>query len=405
MKPLFTLALLLCLITIPVFGQTVIDTEEDDRFPGLPYYSYGSGLGMTTPDSTYQMNIRFRVQSRATFSDYENSDPVIEGVVRRLRLRFDGFVGDPRFLYAIQLSFAPGDVGQLTEGQNINIIRDAMLYYRPNRHWNIGFGQTKLPGNRQRVNSSGALQLTDRSINNAQFTIDRDFGLQVYFLNEDPDEFSFNIKTAVSNGEGRNWTQNPDLNLAYTGRLEIMPLGSFLRGGMFFEGDLAREQTPKLLLGGTYHFNSQAQRSGGQTGTQLFSQRDLTSILLDAMFKFRGFAYQGAWMNRVTDNPLTFNPNNPSETRFVFAGEGMDHQMSYLSPIDVELVARYSIQTPQSSLANRIPEREQYTLGITKYIWEHSLKLQLEGTYDKRTFSNNSTNDGYYVRFQVELGI
>jgi hypothetical protein len=61
-----------------------------------------------------------------------------------------------QILYAIQLSFAPGDVGEFREGENINIIRDAVVFYRPNKHWNISFGQTKLPGNRQRVNSSGA---------------------------------------------------------------------------------------------------------------------------------------------------------------------------------------------------------------------------------------------------------
>jgi phosphate-selective porin OprO and OprP len=399
----FLLAAVLGSVTLSGYAQT--ETEEDSRFPGLPYFSYGSGLGWTTPDSTYQMNIRFRIQNRVTYSDYENSEPAVEAVVRRLRLRFDGYVKDPRFLYAIQLSFAPGDVGTLSEGDNINIIRDAMLYYRPNRHWNIGFGQTKLPGNRQRVNSSGALQLTDRSINNAIFTIDRDFGLQVYYLDESQERFSFNIKTAVSTGNGRNWTQNPDHYLAYTGRLELMPFGSFQRNGMFFEGDLVREHTPKLLLGGTYHFNNKAQRTRGQLGDPLFEQRDLTSILLDAMLKFRGLAIQSAWMTRMTDNPVTVSQDPISENRFVFAGEGMDHQISYIFPIEVELIGRYSIQTPTSSLANRIPEREQFSVGVTKYIWEHSLKLQLEGTYDKRTFSNNSTNNGYYVRFQVELGI
>jgi phosphate-selective porin OprO/OprP len=65
-----------------------------------------------------------------------------------LRLRFDGFVGNSKFLYAIQLSFAPGDVGEIQEGENINIIRDAVLFYRPNNNWSVGFGQTKLPGNR-----------------------------------------------------------------------------------------------------------------------------------------------------------------------------------------------------------------------------------------------------------------
>jgi hypothetical protein len=39
------------------------------------------------------------------------------------------------------------------------------------------FGQTKLPGNNQRVVSSGSLEFTDRTINNSRFNIDRDFGL------------------------------------------------------------------------------------------------------------------------------------------------------------------------------------------------------------------------------------
>lgn len=61
-------------------------------------------------------------------------------------MRFDGFIGSPKFLYAIQLSFVPSDVGQFEEGENINIIRDAVVFYRPNMNWSIAFGQTKIPG-------------------------------------------------------------------------------------------------------------------------------------------------------------------------------------------------------------------------------------------------------------------
>jgi phosphate-selective porin OprO and OprP len=321
-------------------------------------------------------------------------------VIRRLRLRFDGFVGDPRFLYAIQLSFAPGDVGPLRDGGNINIIRDAVLYYRPNRHWNIGFGQTKLPGNRQRVNSSGALQLTDRSINNALFTIDRDFGLQVYYLNENTDRFSYNIKTAISTGEGRNWTDQTDAHLAYTARLELMPLGTFQRSGMFFEGDLVREQSPKLLLGGTWHFNHQAKRAQGQLGSELPQPADLTSILLDAMLKYRGWSFQSAWMTRRTDLPVAVG--GPP---FVNAGSGYDLQLSYIFQNDIELIGRYSAQTPAQEVEAFLPQRDQYSAGITKYVWEHALKIQTELTYDSRSFPGTGSENGWYLRFQVELGI
>jgi phosphate-selective porin OprO and OprP len=392
----FTAAVLYLLMSTAVHAQD----QMSDRFPGLPYYSYGSGIGWTTPDSTYQLNMRFRMQNRATYSNYDGQDESVEMLVRRLRLRFDGFVGDPRFLYAIQLSFAPGDVGTLRDGGNINIIRDAVVYYRPNRNWNIGFGQTKLPGNRQRVNSSGALQLTDRSINNALFNIDRDFGLQVYYLNEDTGSFSYNLKTAVSTGEGRNWTDQSDTNLAYTARLEVMPLGSFQRSGIFFEGDIVREETPKLLIGGTWHYNHQAMRTQGQQGAMLAQPADLTSILLDAMLKYRGWSFQTAWMTRQTDFD-TVVPGSP----FVMAGNGTDLQLSYLFPSDYEIIGRFSTQTPAPEIEAFMPQREQYTFGITRYIWEHALKIQTELTYDARSFPGTGSENGWYLRFQVELGI
>jgi len=402
MKILFQAVIGLFILIISVsttFAQEATD-GQDNRFPGLPYYSYGSGLGWTTPDSTFQLNLRFRMQNRATFLNYEEEDPAIEAVVRRLRLRFDGFVGDPRFLYAIQLSFSPGDVGQIQEGRNINIIRDAVIFYRPNRFWNFGFGQTKLPGNRQRLNSSGALQLTDRSVNNATFNIDRDFGFQAFYLSDSSHNFSYNIKTAVSTGEGRNWTDSPSVNLAYTGRVELFPLGAFQKNGFFFEGDIVREETPKLLLAGTYHFNHKAQRTQGQLGRELIEPQDLTSIFVDAMLKYRGFSLQSAWMTRRTDFPIS-GPNIP----FVIAGSGTDVQMSYLFPSDFEVIGRFSTQKPASEIANFQPERDQYSFGVTRYVWEHALKIQTELTYDIRSFSDNTTNNGWYFRFQVEIGI
>ena len=183
-------------ITISNSQVTIKQSKNDNdlKLSALPYYSFGKGVGITSPDSLFQFNIRFRLQNRVTYIDNEDEKPSYDGQIRRLRLRFDGYVGTPKLLYAIQLSFAPGDVGEIKEGENINIIRDAVVFYRPNKHWNIGFGQTKLPGNRQRVNSSGGLQLTDRTINNAKFTIDRDFGFQVHNMNEFNDFFHIILK-------------------------------------------------------------------------------------------------------------------------------------------------------------------------------------------------------------------
>jgi hypothetical protein len=44
------------------------------------------------------------------------------------------------------LSFAPGDVGEIREGENINIIRDAVVFIGLINIGTFSFGQTKLPG-------------------------------------------------------------------------------------------------------------------------------------------------------------------------------------------------------------------------------------------------------------------
>jgi hypothetical protein len=379
--------------------------NNDIKLAALPYYSYGKGVGITSPDSIFQLNIRFRMQNRASYIADENEDPAYEAMIRRLRLRFDGYVGNPKIIYVIQLSFSPDDVGVIENGRNLNIIRDAIVFYRPNKNWNIGFGQTKLPGNRQRVNSSGALQLTDRSINNARFNIDRDFGLQVYFLNEHKNTFSYNIKTAISTGEGRNWTQGPDNGLAYTGKLELFPLGAFDNNGTLFEGDIKRESSPKLLISGAYHFNEKARRTQGTLGNTLFESRDMTSLLLDAMFKYKGLAIQTSYMQRKSQNPITFNPNNINQTQFVYIGNGFDTQFSYLFGNNYEIISRISHQKPFETIKNLTPQTNQYTLGVTKYIWEHALKIQTEITRTDLNFVNNTSRENWYLRFQVEIGI
>ena len=380
--------------------------DNDLKLSALPYYSFGKGIGITSPDSLYQLNIRFRMQNRVTYLENEGEDGTYDGQIRRLRLRFDGYVGSPRFLYAIQLSFAPGDVGEFREGENINIIRDAVVLYRPSNHWNISFGQTKLPGNRQRVNSSGGLQLTDRSINNARFTIDRDFGFQIHNLNEYKDQFSYNFKTAVSTGEGRNTTGNADAGVAVTAKVELLPFGAFAKDGTSFEGDIVREEKPKLMLSGAFQQNNHAKRTQGQLGNDLFEPRTMKSVLLDAMLKYNGWAVMSSYMSRTTAaNAVTVNPDDNSQSNYAYVGSGFDHQLSYNFLSNYEIIGRYSTQKVGEDIKTLAPNSKQYTVGLTKYIWEHAFKLQSELTFDTLHYFDGSIRNNWYVRFQVEIGI
>lgn len=402
--------LLLFLFTsISIYSQVTIEQTKHDndiKLSALPYYSFGKGVGLTSPDSIFQLNIRFRLQNRVSYIENDGENGSYDGQIRRLRLRFDGYVGNPKFLYAIQLSFAPGDVGEIREGENINIIRDAVVFYRPNKHWNISFGQTKLPGNRQRINSSGGLQLTDRTINNAKFTIDRDFGFQVHNLNEFNDKFSYNFKGALSTGEGRNVTGKADDGIAATGKIELFPFGAFSKDGTYFEGDIIREKKPKLMLSGAFQQNNHARRTQGQLGNDLFEKRTMRSVLLDAMFKYNGWAAMSSYMSRTTtDNAVTYNPNDLTEFNYAFVGNGFDYQISYNTKKNYEFIARYSLQNVGNDIETLAPKVKEYSLGVTKYIWEHAFKLQAEINYDALEYFNGNVKNNWYLRFQVEIGI
>lgn len=403
------LQLFLLLFSISIYSQVTIQQTKHDndvKLSTLPYYSFGKGIGITSPDSLFQLNIRFRMQNRVTYIKEEGENGAYDGQIRRLRLRFDGYVGNPKFLYAIQLSFAPGDVGEIKDGENLNIIRDAVVFYRPNKHWNISFGQTKLPGNRQRVNSSGGLQLTDRTINNGRFTIDRDFGFQVHNLNEFKDKFSYNFKTAITGGEGRNQTGKADDGIAVTGKIELLPFGAFTKDGTYFEGDIQREKKPKLMLSGAFQQNNHAQRTQGQLGNDLFERRTMKSVLLDAMFKYNGWAAMMSFMSRTTtENAVTFNPEDVTESNYAFVGNGFDYQLSYNFRSNYELIGRYSIQKVGKDIQTLTPNTKEYSFGVTKYIWEHAFKLQSEVTFDTLDFNDGTSKNNWYLRFQVEIGI
>lgn len=405
MKKILPLFLLFLGLAAQAQDIKVSTKDNDLKLPTLPYYNFGRGLGLTSPDSLFQLNIRFRMQNRVTYIQNEGEEAAYDGQVRRLRLRFDGYVGNPKFLYALQLSFAPGDVGEIEEGENINIIRDAVVYYRPNKSWSFNFGQTKLPGNRQRVNSSGGLQLTDRSINNAKFTIDRDFGFQAHYLNDYAEKFSYNVKTAVSTGEGRNWTKSNDNGVALTGKVEILPFGAFTKDGVYFEGDIAREKKPKLMLSAAFQQNNHARRTQGQLGDDLFEQRTMKSVMLDAIVKYNGWAAMSSYMSRTANNPVTVNPEDAQDIKYVFTGSGMDYQLSYLFPTNYEIIGRFSTQKVNDDIRQYAPNTKQYSIGLTKYIWEHAFKLQGELTLDDLNYFDGSTKQNWYLRFQVEIGI
>jgi phosphate-selective porin OprO and OprP len=393
-------------IPLVLFLLTSLFSEAQQISPS-PYFTFGKGLGIISPDSMYLLNIRFRIQNRAAVRTESASDFTIDQVearVRRLRLRFDGYVYDPRLTYLLQLSFSRSDMDFDDTGFP-NVIRDAMVIYSVNKHFSIGLGQTKLPGNRQRVNSSGDLQLADRSIVNSTFNIDRDFGFQTYYNNY-IGKLYFVLRGAISSGEGRNITAS-DNGLGYTGRLELLPFGPFTQGGDYFEGDILREPKPKVSVGLTASHNEKTTRTGGQLGKFLYEQRDMDNLMVDFLFKYKGWALACEWLERDSSDPITTNPNDVNDKRFIYTGFGQNYQGSYYFKSKYEIVGRYSRVSPFEKIQTLDDQTEQFTLGLNKYIRGHRVKLQGDITYEQNKWLQQTKpdNENWQLRFQIEVGI
>lgn len=383
------------LMSALAFGQG----QSNQTLSTVPYFTYGKGLGITSPDSLFSMNIRFRIQNRAAFQTESEDDlsiSKVEARVRRMRLRFDGFVYNPKLTYLIQLSFTRGDMDYESLGFP-NIIRDAYVQYAFTKNFSVGFGQTKLPGNRQRINSSGDLQFADRSIVNSTFNIDRDFGAQFSYKAK----FAV-VRGAISSGEGRNIT-NSDYGLAYTGRVDLLPFGHFTNGGDYFEGDLAREQKPKVSIGVAYSHNENTTRSGGQLGVFLGTPTDMQTEIIDFLYKYNGWAFSSEFMKRKAPTPVSLDDDG--NQTFVYIGHGENYQGSYNFRSNWEIAARYSVVTPDKELEGIEEKKEHYTLGVNKYFKGHRVKIQNNITLERIHVGPSTLDQSWIYTFQVEVGI
>ena len=378
------------------------------------YTKSQKGIEFVGKDSIFSMRLQFRMQNRAAFltrSEEDLSAASYEFRVRRLRLKLEGFVYDPRLTYKVQLAFSRGDMDwDMTQESVVNtspnVVRDAVINFEPIDGLKFGFGQTKLPGNRQRVISSGDQQFADRSIVNATFNMDRDFG---FFGSYKKDYWA--VSTALTSGEGRNTTQS-NSGLSYTARLEALPFGAFTGKNDYQEGDLEREKKPKLSIGASYNFNDDAVRAGGQLGRDLYSKTDLTTVSLDMLFKYKGFAVYSELMQRNCSNPITFTADT-SSIQTVYAGYGFLQQVSYLFKSNWEVALRYATIAPFESIYNNsdfsginTKGTDEFQFGVTRYLNGHRVKVQANVLYQvTKNLRNDSQTSRFGGIFQIELGI
>lgn len=375
--------------------------------------SFGKGLvNFVAKDSTFSVKFAPRFQVRSMSSWDHNGDiyesPEHNFIVRRARLKFDGFAYNKNLIYKIELGLSNRDIsGANAFNRNTpRYILDAVIKWKFAKNWEFWAGQTKLPGNVERVVSSGNLQLIDRSLLNSRFNIDRDLGIQIRHKSNLGGTFLTREKFSISQGEGRNVTEGNEGGLQYTARLELLPFGAFKSKGDYSQSDLKREEKPKLMLGFTYNFNEEAVRERGFAGDYMVRSdetiygTDQTTIFVDAMYKFNGFSFMGEYAKRTADNEIATETDGVTPTGdIVLTGNALNLQAGYLFKNNYEVAGRFTT-VDYESVTNKLPTK-QYTLGFNKFVVGHKLKIQSDISYT--TLDGDADNITFRLGFDLHF--
>jgi phosphate-selective porin OprO and OprP len=346
---------------------------------------FGKPITFSSSDSSFSLGIGGRIQSLAEVrQDMIAHKNTIDFSIRRLRLNFSGNAISQKFTYRIQLCFSQRDVSSdNSQVQNNMFLRDAMLYFSPNKSWRFGFGQTKLPGNRQRQTSSGNLQFADRSNTNGLFTLDRDKGFWIANTIHTKKKAIISNTLAITTGEGR-ITSDKTNGLCYSFRTEVLPFGQFKNNGDYVESDLYFEEKFKLSLAAAYSFNNRTSRVAGQLGEYLFNNQltDIHYYGVDWAMKKKGWSFTGEVYKRTSKNGISINPTN-SKVNFVYSGTGVLLQSGYLFTKKDEFAIRYGQTSPDKKVDSYISRLNEYMIAYSHYFFRHNLKLQTDMAYFK----------------------
>ena len=389
-----------------VFLVTVCNSNAQETITP----QFGKGLiNLVGQDSSWTMKVGLRMQflGESTWDDNQKNETSF--LVRRVRLKLDGFAFSPKLEYKFQLGFSNNDISGASKYTDNapRYILDAVAKWHFYKNFELWFGQTKLPGNREFTISSGNMQFVDRSLLNSQFAIDRDMGVQLHHHFNLTEAFIIKEAFAFSQGEGRNITTGNLGGHQYTTRLELLPFGEFANGGDYSGGDLKREASPKLAFGVTYDFNNNAVKTRSNQGSYMvindgadIFETNINTLFIDTMFKYNGFSFMAEYSKRDTKNPHAKNSDGTLTGDKVQIGNALNFQAGRLFKNNWEVAARYTNVALHKIITGKDAEN-QYTLGVSKYIVGHKLKLQSDISY--LDVANNANQLLYRLQFEIHF--
>lgn len=341
---------------------------------------WGEGMGVQTDDGSFSMRLRARAQIRATTvlpeNDLEASSA--DFMIRRARLGLDASGWRDLVTLRVQLAFAPLDQDPVAPVP----LRDAFVTISPLRDLRLRVGQMKVPFGRQRIISSGAQQMVDRSIVTGELNLDRDVGMQIFSEDLFGLDGWLGYALGVFGGDGRNRVSG-GYGLLYVARLAVRPTGG-VAGDDLDEVDFNRSARPKLALAGSMAFNHDTDRERSTIGPVLQTGpwADYVHAGGDVSFKWRGLSMTGeAFLRRGLEAQRTVvGDDGVAITDVTRSGVGAFFQVGQLLGDHVEVAARVGSMRPLDASGGLEPDNE---IGgaLSYYVLRHTLKVQADTFY------------------------
>lgn len=331
----------------------------------------GGGLGFTTADGS-NLTIRSRVMMLAERGQTGSDDATHGVTVRRARVVLQHTTRPWHLVSKLELAISPRDLGMASNGPRNSPLLSWSVEWERYRDLHLRVGQFKVGYSRQRVISSGDLQMVDRTFVQTEFNLDRDIGVEFYTHDLGGlDRLRYVL--GLYNGEGRDLTSpsaSPPLAL---GRLEWLPLGLF---DDYKEADLKRTPTPKLSIGVAAAWMPGAARDRGVLGNvpKDGGTTDFAMMTADVHGKWRGLSLSmEAYRRDGTRHPGT-------DAGLVAArnGWGAAATLGWMLPLagDFEACARLGVI--RGTAGSALPDLREAGGGLSWYFTGHGDKLQAD---------------------------
>jgi phosphate-selective porin OprO/OprP len=351
-------------------------------------YLCGKGFSWKTEDGEYSLRIGGRFQFHWILDNYD--------IHRATRLENNAEFGVPRaYLFVSGNAFKDFEYA-LNYRIDKGIFDDwTVTWTPPNKSGRYSFtmGRFKPSFSREFLTSSGGLSLVNRNLADAQFRIDRDYGVDMtaYLI-----EKKLKADIGFFNGLADSSTDNTNSRL--TARLQLD-----LNSPPSSQGDLSPSQSPRLSVGLAGSMENDVYDFDGN------GEYDDNAVrwTADCAFYWQGLNVVGAYFGRVEQNQKTTGPGDPNEKNRNSLGYSLQGSF-FVVPGKVELVAMMSYIVPDTddprARKGASGWRHEQRFGVGYYIDGHSLKIQADyGTVRQREAHGSLDDNQVRVQFTINF--